>query len=125
MSVQPDFERFVACSREHRIVPVWRSLLADQVTPVAVFARCVGQNDGFLLESVDNGERWLCCVGIGLGIREQAKAAFDIHVSSGQQAQTQNPPGSSDLYRKNPPDQPSCQNAKHHHVQAHGQGQHF
>ena len=58
MSVQPDFERFVACSREHRIVPVWRSLLADQVTPVAVFARCVGQNDGFLLESVDNGERW-------------------------------------------------------------------
>lgn len=58
MSVQPDFERFVAFSREHRIVPVWRSLLADQVTPVAVFARCVGERDGFLLESVENGERW-------------------------------------------------------------------
>ena len=58
MSVQPDFERFVEYSRAHRIVPVWRSLLADQVTPVAVFARCVGDQDGFLLESVENGERW-------------------------------------------------------------------
>ena len=58
MSVQPDFETFVACSRDHRIVPVWRSLLADQVTPVAVFARTVGECDGFLLESVENGERW-------------------------------------------------------------------
>ena len=58
MSVQPDFETFEKYSREHRIVPVWRSLLADQVTPVAVFARCVGERDGFLLESVENGERW-------------------------------------------------------------------
>ena len=58
MSVQPDFERFVEYSRAHRIVPVWRSLLADQVTPVAVFARCVGDQGGFLLESVENGERW-------------------------------------------------------------------
>lgn len=58
MTVQPNFEEFVEFSRKHRIVPVWRSLLADQVTPVAVFARCVGDQDGFLLESVENGERW-------------------------------------------------------------------
>ena len=58
MTVQPDFETFEKYSREHRIVPVWRSLLSDQVTPVAVFARCVGERDGFLLESVENGERW-------------------------------------------------------------------
>jgi len=58
MSVQPDFDTFVELSRGHRIVPVWRSLLADQVTPVAIFARCVGEGDGFLLESVENGERW-------------------------------------------------------------------
>ena len=58
MTVQPDFETFEKYSSEHRIVPVWQSLLADQVTPVAVFARCVGEQDGFLLESVENGERW-------------------------------------------------------------------
>jgi anthranilate synthase component 1 len=58
MSIQPTFEEFKAHAVEHRIVPVWTSLLADQVTPVAIFARCVGESDGFLLESVENGERW-------------------------------------------------------------------
>ena len=58
MSIQPTFEAFVALAAEHRVVPVWRSLLADQVTPVAIFARCVGDDDGFLLESVENGDRW-------------------------------------------------------------------
>ena len=58
VSVEPSFEEFVSYARGHRVVPVWRSLLADQVTPVAIFARCVGDQDGFLLESVENGERW-------------------------------------------------------------------
>jgi len=58
MTVEPSFESFCELAAGHRIVPVWRSLLADQVTPVAIFARCVGEDDGFLLESVENGERW-------------------------------------------------------------------
>ena len=37
------------------VVPVWRELLADLTTPVALFARCVGDGEGFLLESVDQG----------------------------------------------------------------------
>ena len=56
--IEPGFDAFVAYAKEHRVVPVWRSLLADQVTPVAIFARCIGEQDGFLLESVENGERW-------------------------------------------------------------------
>lgn len=58
MTIQPTFDEFKTLAAEHRIVPIWRSLLADQVTPVSVFARCVGDEDGFLLESVENGERW-------------------------------------------------------------------
>ena len=58
MTIQPSFEQFTALAAEHRIVPIWRSLLADQVTPVSIFARCVGDDDGILLESVENGERW-------------------------------------------------------------------
>ncbi len=57
-AIEPGFDAFVSYARDHRVVPVWRSLLADQVTPVAIFARCVGDQDGFLLESVENGERW-------------------------------------------------------------------
>jgi anthranilate synthase component 1 len=40
------------------VVPVWRELLADLTTPVAAFARLVGDEPGFLLESVEHGERW-------------------------------------------------------------------
>lgn len=58
MMIQPTFDEFKEIAQTHRIIPVWRSLLADQVTPVAIFARCVGDDDGFLLESVENGERW-------------------------------------------------------------------
>jgi anthranilate synthase component 1 len=58
VSIQPTFEEFVEYAGSHRVIPVWRSLLADQVTPVAIFARCIGDDDGFLLESVENGERW-------------------------------------------------------------------
>ncbi len=40
------------------MVPVWREILADLVTPVAAFARVVGDGTGFLLESVEHGDRW-------------------------------------------------------------------
>jgi anthranilate synthase component I len=47
-----------AMAREHTMVPVWREILADVETPVSVFAKLVGDDDGFLLESVEHAERW-------------------------------------------------------------------
>ena len=38
-------------------MPVWREVLADLTTPVAAFLRLVGDEPGFLLESVEH-ERW-------------------------------------------------------------------
>ncbi len=41
------------------MVPVWVEVLADLETPVAAFAKLVGTDEpGFLLESVEHGERW-------------------------------------------------------------------
>src|SRR5262249_7472252 len=41
------------------VIPTWRELLADLTPPVAAFARLVGGETGFLLESVEHGEaRW-------------------------------------------------------------------
>ena len=56
----PSLERFRSMARLHRIVPVWRELVADTFTPVAAFLQIVGTEDtsGFLLESVEGGERW-------------------------------------------------------------------
>jgi anthranilate synthase component 1 len=39
-------------------VPVWRELLADLTTPVAAFARLIGDEPGFLLESVEHAGTW-------------------------------------------------------------------
>ena len=59
VTVRPTREEFRAQAREHTVVPVWRELLADLVTPVAAFARLThGGERGFLLESVEHGERW-------------------------------------------------------------------
>ena len=58
-------DRFRELARDWRVVPVWRTLLADLTTPVAAFARLVGPADGFLLESVEHGDRWgrWSCIG--------------------------------------------------------------
>ena len=56
--VRPTRAEFHVLAAEHTMLPVWTELLADMETPVAVYARLVGDGNGFLLESVENGERW-------------------------------------------------------------------
>ena len=58
MNVQPTFTEFAAHAAHHTIVPVWAELLGDLETPVSAFAKLVGDQPGFLLESVEHGERW-------------------------------------------------------------------
>ena len=55
---RPGLETFFELSHDHHIVPVWRELVADTLTPVAAFLQVVGDAPGFLLESVEGGERW-------------------------------------------------------------------
>jgi anthranilate synthase component I len=63
--IQPSRDDFRSLARTHTVIPVWRELLADLTTPVAAFARLVGDQPGFLLESVEHGEarwsRWSFC----------------------------------------------------------------
>ncbi|MGZ4715911.1 MAG: anthranilate synthase component I family protein [Acidimicrobiales bacterium] len=55
----PDRAGFHALAADYTVVPVWRDLLADLITPVAAFARlCRDDEPGFLLESVEHGDRW-------------------------------------------------------------------
>jgi anthranilate synthase component 1 len=63
--IKPSRDEFRSLARDHTVIPVWRELLADLTTPVAAFARLVGDQPGFLLESVEHGEarwsRWSFC----------------------------------------------------------------
>jgi anthranilate synthase component I len=56
--MRPSREEFHALAAEYTVVPVWAELLADLETPVSAFLKLVGDGDGFLLESVEHGERW-------------------------------------------------------------------
>jgi anthranilate synthase component 1 len=56
--VHPGRDEFRALAADHTVVPVWVELLADLETPVAAYAKLVGEGTGFLLESVEHGERW-------------------------------------------------------------------
>ena len=58
-AVRPTRDEFIALARDHTVVPVWREVLADLETPVSAFLKLVGPSgEGFLLESVEHGERW-------------------------------------------------------------------
>jgi anthranilate synthase component 1 len=56
--MRPSRDEFHALAAEHTVVPVWTELLADLETPVAAYVKLVGDGNGFLLESVEHGERW-------------------------------------------------------------------
>jgi anthranilate synthase component I len=58
LTFRPDAAEFAALAKEHEIVPVRCEVVADTLTPVACFANVVGEDDGFLFESVEGGERW-------------------------------------------------------------------
>jgi anthranilate synthase component I len=49
---------FHELARGRLVVPVWRELMADTVTPVGAFAQVVGEGPGFLFESVEGGDRF-------------------------------------------------------------------
>jgi len=58
LGLRPSFDEFAALAADHVIVPVWSEVVADTLTPVAAFRNAVGDGEGFLLESVEGGERW-------------------------------------------------------------------
>lgn len=53
----PDFETFKKLARTGNLIPVCREILADTETPVTAFAKISQEDFGFLLESVEGGEK--------------------------------------------------------------------
>src|ERR1700730_17486170 len=53
----PSAREFLALSRKHSLVPVYRTVTADLETPVSAFLRIAAEEpEGFLLEQVEGGE---------------------------------------------------------------------
>src|SRR5829696_5314662 len=57
MPHRPSFDEFAALARDHTVVPVYRRLTADTLTPVSAFCKIQEGDWAFLFESVVGGER--------------------------------------------------------------------
>ena len=53
----PDFETFKKIAKPGVIVPIYKEILADLETPLSAYAKLLSSDYGFLLESVEGGER--------------------------------------------------------------------
>src|SRR5215813_12516397 len=54
----PTAEDFIALAQTGNLVPVYREILADTETPVSAYLKIARGPHGFLLESVQGGEKW-------------------------------------------------------------------
>ncbi|TGU72592.1 anthranilate synthase component I [Geomonas terrae] len=54
----PDFASFQTLSAQGNLIPVFREILADLDTPVGAFKKIDDGRFGFLLESIEGGEKW-------------------------------------------------------------------
>src|ERR1043166_5874600 len=53
----PPFDQFAELARTHTVVPVYRRLTGDTLTPVSAFCKVQEGDWSFLFESVVGGER--------------------------------------------------------------------
>ena len=58
LSITPSLDEFLRLAADRRVVPLAVKLVGDRETPLTVFQKLAGNNPGFLLESVEGGERW-------------------------------------------------------------------
>ncbi|MFM8003122.1 MAG: anthranilate synthase component I, partial [Actinomycetota bacterium] len=58
MKISPTRAEFHELAGRNTVIPVWAEVLADVETPVSAYIKLVGDRQGFLLESVEHGERW-------------------------------------------------------------------
>jgi anthranilate synthase component 1 len=57
MRYRPSLEEFLELARRHSLVPVYRQLVGDTLTPVTAFCKLQERDWAFLFESVIGGER--------------------------------------------------------------------
>jgi anthranilate synthase component 1 len=86
--VFPGLDEFCDLASRYSVVPVWDKLLADRDTPVSAYEKLVGREPGFLLESVEGGERWARWSFLGWDpaftlVADQGRVESDIELPGG------------------------------------------
>jgi anthranilate synthase component 1 len=72
--IRPQVHEFAELAARGNLVPVVREVLADLDTPLSLFRQLDDGATGFLLESVEGGEKWARYSLIGVGSRARFRA---------------------------------------------------
>ena len=82
MTYNPSLEEFAELARHHSLVPVYRQLIGDTLTPVSAFCKIQEGEWAFLFESVVGGERLgrYSFVGAGPFLRSRALPFLPLRV---------------------------------------------
>jgi anthranilate synthase component 1 len=101
MRHQPDLPTFLELAKTHRLVPVYRQLVGDTLTPVTAFRKIQDGDWSFLFESVIGGERLgrYSFVGSGPFLRFQA---WDRRVLIEDQGRATGPTKACELHHDDP-----------------------
>jgi len=84
---EPTRDEFLAMARRGNTIPVYRTLLADHLTPVLAFRQLLGEDEqGFLLESVVGLERVARYTFLGVGPRTTFRSTGrEVEIASGDE----------------------------------------
>src|SRR5437588_9544985 len=93
MRYRPTFEEFTELAQNSSLVPVYRQLVGDTLTPVSAFCKVQEGEWAFLFESVVGGERVgrYSFVGAGPFLRYQAWADRVRIESAGKAQELEHP----------------------------------
>ncbi len=81
----PDKKTFVELAQTHNLIPVYQEILVDMETPISLFYKVFVGHYGFLLESLEGGEKWARYSFIGINpflvfrSRERMISLLDRH----------------------------------------------
>jgi len=86
---EPTRDEFLAMAREGNTIPVYRTLLADHLTPVLAFRKLLGEGEeGFLLESIVGLERVARYTFLGVRPRMTFRATGrQVEIARGDQVE--------------------------------------
>lgn len=57
--IQPSYDEVMAIKDEYDVIPVYKEVYADSVTPITLLRKILQKSDKcFLLESIEGGVKW-------------------------------------------------------------------
>ena len=95
MRYRPSFEQFAEMAATHTVVPVYRQMVGDSLTPVSAFKRLETGDRAFLFESVVGGERVGRYSFLGAGpfftLEAHAERVSEWHAATGLRKEYDHP----------------------------------